>query len=41
MSQDIPEDAGFEPPSFTDEQVHKLAEFVVAHGKEDRSYGDR
>jgi hypothetical protein len=30
---ELPEDAGFTPPLFSDEQVHALADFVEAHGK--------
>lgn len=33
MSTEVPEDAGFTPPLFTDEQIHAISEFVETHGR--------
>lgn len=33
MSAEVPEDAGFTPPLFTDEQIHAISEFVETHGR--------
>jgi hypothetical protein len=30
---DVPEEAGFTPPLFSNEQVHAMAEFVETHGR--------
>jgi hypothetical protein len=30
---ELPEDAGFTPPSFSDEQIHAMCEFVETHGR--------
>lgn len=33
MSAEVPEDAGFTPPLFSDEQIHAISEFVEVHGR--------
>ena len=33
MSAEVPEDAGFTPPLFSDSMIHAISEFVETHGR--------